>query len=60
MLKLKLKLRTRLVLISVLLGMIPAAIIAAYIGWVSLDSGRAAIEEQAVEKLVAQLSLMTE
>ncbi len=37
----KLKLRTQLILTSVLLGIVPAAIIAAFIGWISLDSGRA-------------------
>ena len=50
----KLKLRSKLVLISVLLGVVPAAIIAAYIGFISFDSGRAAIEGQAIEKLVSQ------
>ena len=50
----KLKMKTQLILTSVLLGIIPAAIIAAFIGWISLDSGRTAIEEQAIERLVAQ------
>ena len=50
----KLKLRQQLILTSVLLGVIPAAIIAVYIGWISLDSGRNAIHEQAIEKLVSQ------
>ena len=49
----KLKLRQKLILTSVLLGVIPAAIVAAYIGWVSINSGRTAIKEQAIEKLVA-------
>jgi len=50
----KLKLKTQLILTSVLLGIIPAAIIAAFIGWISLDTGRTAIEEQAIEKLISQ------
>lgn len=50
----QLNLKSKLVLTSVLMGIVPAAIIAAFIGWVSLDSGRLAIKEQAIEKLVAQ------
>ena len=54
MFNLKLKLQTKLVLISVLLGVIPAAVIAVYIGWVSLDTGKTTIEAQAIEKLISQ------
>ncbi len=51
---LNLQLKTKLVLMSILLGVLPAAIIATYIGWIAVDSGRTTIEEQALEKLVAQ------
>ncbi len=36
------------------MGVIPAAIVAGFVGWVSVDSSRTAMREQAIEKLVAQ------
>ncbi len=51
--KMKLEMKTQLVITSALLGVIPALIIASVIGWLSIDSGRQAIQEQAKEKLIA-------
>lgn len=50
---LKLQLNSKLILTAILLGIVPAAIIATFIGWISLDSGKSAIQIQATEKLIA-------
>ena len=50
----KLSLKTTLILTSTLLAIIPAAIIASYIGWVSIDYSRDTVQTQAIEKLTSQ------
>ena len=46
-------LNTKLIMTSVLLGVIPAALLAFFIGWIAIDSGQATLEKQAIEKLIA-------
>ncbi len=49
----KLNMKTKLVLGSILLGVLPALLMAVVISWQSIESGRSVMEEQAMEKLVA-------